>query len=246
MQARPSHSALDELLDFPFLHEEQTSKPDAEGISKAAEGDHDLHTFEQRGEPFSVPRAAAESWLPAPDSSCVSQQDEHITPLRLRAWPCPASSVTWVGIPPAAEVCPAATSDEQNHICVAAAFAVPAALGKKPKAAPRPCYQAVMKVRPCGIFTFRMLWHSLCASQHRGLSATGLHVSSSVFQRTMRETPKLRLSARLRSRHAAHTGQDCGSRRSAGGHASAHGCPACVQCGSTGTQFGAGVPFSAV
>ena len=166
MQARPSHSALDELLDVPLGQGGAALFSGAELITVGFTGDHALHGGARRDTNSSACASAA-IWLPAPDACIGSkQQDIHTTAIRQRAWPHPTSAIAWVGNLAAAGVSIQADNavEDRRQPYATAAPASASAHGRKPKAAWRPCYQSVLKVCQC-LYNSHSCWQHPAVAQ---------------------------------------------------------------------------------
>lgn len=154
MHVRPSHSALDELLDLPSALEAQAAPYGVDDPFEAVQHDQSRDQTGTRGAPDTHnARLPAALWLPAPGSDCDSEQRlKQSAALRQRDWPTSTSGVVWVGEASGVEVCCVATSgSEDRNQCYAAAPPTSApGQGRRSKAAGRPCYQIVMKVGVAG------------------------------------------------------------------------------------------------
>ena len=163
MHLRPSHSALDDLLDLPSALEAQPAAYGGEQSFEAVQYDQTCDHTGTRGDPSSS-LPAGFLWLPAPGSDCASKQRlSRPAALRQRAWPAATSGVVWVGEASGVEVCCAGTggSGDLSQRCAASPPTVAAAAqGRRSKAAGRPCYQTVMKV----CFTGRSQGQKSCFS----------------------------------------------------------------------------------
>ncbi len=149
MHARPSHSALDELLDLPSALDAHSFVHGANQASDDVGAEHDLDPTGIWAGLTPSARLPAALWLPAPGSDCASKQRlQQAAALRQRDWPTSTSGVAWVGEASGANVCYTATgvSEDRSQCCAAAPPTVAAAQGRRSKAAGRPCYQTIMKV----------------------------------------------------------------------------------------------------